>query len=82
MFKPLNKNILLTFKKISSNASGIYLGSANTNVFEVVSVGKEVLEVKVNDLVYVNESAIKSLVIDNKEYFVIEEKDIYMILED
>ncbi len=82
MFKPLNKNILLTLKKISSNASGIYLGSNNTNVFEVVSVGKEVLEVKVNDLVYVNESAIKSLVIDNKEYFIIEEKDIYMILED
>lgn len=82
MFKPLNKNILLIFKKISSNASGIYLGSNNTNVFEVVSVGKEVLEVKVNDLVYVNESAIKSLVIDNKEYFIIEEKDIYMILED
>lgn len=79
MFRPLNKNVLLTIVKEEPNEDSLFLGT-NSKKYEVVSIGKEVLELKVGDIVYLDEQKVKSLTIQNKDYYVIDEKDIYMIV--
>lgn len=79
MFRPLNKNVLLTIVKEEPNEDSLFLGT-NSKKYEVVSIGKEVLELKVGDIVYLDEQKLKSLTIQNKDYYVIDEKDIYMIV--
>lgn len=79
MFRPLNKNVLLTIVKEESNEDSLFLGT-NSKKYEVVSIGKEVLELKVGDIVYLDEQKLKNLTIQNKDYYVIDEKDIYMIV--
>lgn len=82
MFRPLNKNVLLTNVQITNASQKIFLGNNASKKYQVVSIGKEVVEVKVNDIVYLNESKLIKLNIDNKEYFVIDEQDIYIITEE
>lgn len=82
MFRPLNKNILLEKQEIKENSNSLYLGINNSNLYKVIAVGKEVLEVKVLDNVYVNEENIVQIRIDNKNYFVTEEKNIYMVKDE
>lgn len=82
MFRPLDKNVLLTNVKEERNNSGLYLPSNNNNLYEVINIGKEVVELKVGDKVYLDEEKLKKLVVNNKEYFIIEEKDIYLLVEE
>lgn len=82
MFRPLNKNVLVTALSETKTNSAIYMGSSNTQTYEVVSIGKEVVEVKVKDHVYLNETKLVRLDIDNKIYYLLEEQDIYMVVED
>ena len=81
MFKPLDKNVLLTIIK-EENSSGLYLPNKGNNLYQVINVGKEVVELKVGDKVYLDEEKLKNLVVNNKEYFIIEEKDIYLLVEE
>ncbi len=78
MYRPLNKNVLLKAQTENKGSSGLFLGNNNSTIYLVLSVGKEVLEVKENDLVYINESKKERIVIDNCEYFIVLENDIYM----
>lgn len=82
MFRPLNKNVLLKKYQSSSCETTLYLGNKNTSIYQVISVGKEVLEVKNNDLVYVCLESLKNITINNEEYYIIDEKDIYLVVED
>ena len=82
MYRPLNKNVLIKSQTENKGSSGLFLGNNNSTIYLVLSVGKEVLEVKENDLVYINESKKERIVIDNCEYFIVLENDIYMKVEE
>lgn len=82
MFRPLDKNVLLTKVREEKNISGLYLPQSDNNLYEVVNIGKEVVELKVGDKVYLDEAKLKKIVVNNKEYFIIEEKDIYLLVEE
>ena len=83
MFRPLDKNVLLTNVKEERNNSGLYLPSNNNNnLYEVINIGKEVVELKGGAKVYLDEEQLKKLVVNNKAYFIIEEKDIYLLVEE
>lgn len=81
MFRPLNKNVLLKSHILSQNPNSIYMGKSQTPSFEVISVGKEVREVKVGDLVYLDETKLIHLNIEHEIYYLLCEDDIYMIVE-
>lgn len=82
MFRPLDKNVLLTKVREEKNVSGLYLPQSDNNLYEVINIGKEVVELKVGDKVYLDEAKLKKIVVNNKEYFIIEEKDIYLLVEE
>lgn len=82
MFRPLNKNIMLKLVCEDKVSQTIFMGNNSTNKYQVINIGKEVLEVKVNDYVYVDEGKLKHLVIDNIDYYIIDEQDVYLIVEE
>lgn len=82
MFKPLYKNVLLKKIDSSNNHQNIYYVNHDTTLYEIIKVGKEVLEVEENNKVCVNEDKLVTITIDSKTYYLIEEKDIYMIVEE
>lgn len=82
MFRPLNKKILLIPLHEDKTNTTIFMGNSSTKKYEVVSIGKEVVEVKVKDHVYLNESKLIRLDINNTIYYLLEEEDIYMIVEE
>lgn len=81
MFRPLNKNILLLRTNEEKHNQKIFLG-ASSNIYEVQSIGKEVVEVKVKDKVYVDESKLHQLIIDGVQCYVIEEQYVYLVVEE
>ena len=81
MFRPLNKNILLLRLNEEKQNQKIFLG-ASSNIYEVQSIGKEVVEVKVKDKVYVDESKLHQLIIDGVQCYVIEEQYVYLVVEE
>ena len=82
MFRPLNKNILLQFVKNNNSVQNLFLGDSQRKVYEVISVGKEVVEIKVSDHVYLDETKLVSLNIQGNDYYLIEEQYIYLVVED
>lgn len=82
MYRPLSKNVLLSVYHKEKSSNGLFLGNNNTNAYRVLNVGKETIEVKVNDVVYINEDKKVRICIDNNEYFIINENDIYLISEE
>lgn len=82
MFRPLNKNILLLRTNEEKQNQKIFLGAASSNIYEVQSIGKEVVEVKVKDKVYVDESKLHQLIIDGVQCYVIEEQYVYLVVEE
>lgn len=82
MYRPLSKNVLLSVYQKEKSSNGLFLGNNNTNAYRVLNVGKETIEVKVNDVVYINEDKKVRICIDNNEYFIINENDIYLISEE
>lgn len=82
MYRPLSKNVLLSVYHKEKSPNGLFLGNNNTNAYRVLNVGKETIEVKVNDVVYINEDKKVRICIDNNEYFIINENDIYLISEE
>lgn len=81
MFRPLNKNILLLRANEEKHNQKIFLG-AFSNIYEVQNIGKEVVEVKVKDKVYVDESKLHQLIIDGVQCYVIEEQYVYLVVEE
>lgn len=82
MYRPLSKNVLLSVYHKEKSSNSLFLGNNNTNAYRVLNVGKETIEVKVNDVVYINEDKKVRICIDNNEYFIINENDIYLISEE
>ncbi len=81
MIKPLNNNVLI--KKITEQVnSGIYMPSTTNNLYEVISIGKSVLEVKVNDKVIVDLNFIKEIKHQGNKYFLVTEDKVLGIVED
>lgn len=81
MIKPLDKNVLVRVQE-TKTIQGIYIPQSNKNRYEVVSVGKNVDEVKVGNTVIVNKSNMCEVSDDNQTYFLVNEKDIIGIVEE
>ena len=82
MFKPLNKNILVRLNNIENHTNALYLGKNISHLYKVINIGKEVVEVKIDDVVYLNENKLINFTINNEQFFIIDENDIYMIVEE
>lgn len=82
MFKPLSKNILLQIVKTNEYSQNIFMGNSSKKIYEVISVGKDVVEIKVKDRVYLDETKIVSLNIEGNDYYLIEEQYIYLVVEE
>lgn len=81
MIKPLDKYVLVT-KKEPISSFGIYLPQNDSNVFTVIKVGINVIEVKENDNVIIDKSKTKEITYENVVYYLIKEEDILGIVED
>lgn len=81
MIKPLNNNLLIKAKKEQTEL-GIYMPSVVNNQYEVVAIGKKVMEVKVNDKVIVDTDSMKEIKHGSETYYIISEEKILGIVED
>ena len=82
MYRPLNKNVLLTLVSDKVENQQLYLGHNNTKKYQVINIGTNVTLVKENNIVLINEEKATRIVIENKEYRIIDENDIYMVVEE
>lgn len=97
MIKPLGQRVLLEKEEVTekTTASGIVLPDTaykeEKNIAKVVSLGtgkkledgtREKFDVAVGDKVIYSKYAATEAEIDNKEYLIIDEKDILAVIED
>lgn len=81
MIKPLNKNVLVKPQELKT-LGGIYLTQNDTNFFEVVKVGKNVMEVKEGNVVIIDKSSSKSIKYQNETYYLVLEENILGVVEE
>ena len=81
MIKPLDKNVLVK-KYESKNVLGIYMPQNNTNLYEVVSVGKNTNEVKPNDIVIIDIKNANEIQHEGLMYYLLSEEYILGIVEE
>lgn len=81
MIKPLDKNVLIKVQE-TTIIQGIYMPQSNKNYFEVINVGKNVVEVKPGNIVIVNKDNLYEVKDNNQVYFLVNEKDILGIVEE
>jgi len=83
-FKPLGKRVLIErVEEAKTTASGIIIpDNAKEKPLngKVIAVSKKVKEIAVNDTVVFGKYAGSELMLDGKEYLVIEDKDILGVL--
>ena len=81
MIKPLNKNVLLKIKS-EYVVNGIYIPNTNNDLYEVLGVGAQVLEVKVGDIVIVDKTNLKGLNHNQQSFYLTCEDNILGIVEE
>ena len=81
MIKPLNKNVLLKIKS-ENVVNGIYIPNTNNDLYEVLGVGAQVLEVKVGDIVIVDKTNLKGLNHNQQIFYLTCEDNILGIVEE
>lgn len=82
LLKPLDQNVLLTKVNDNKSSSLLYMPSKDNSLYEVINIGKEVIELKVGNKVYLDETKLKKFTINNEEYYIVCEKDIYILVEE
>ena len=81
MIKPLDKNVLVK-KYESKNVLGIYMPQNNTNLYEVISVGKNTTEVKPTDKVIIDVKTCHEVSYNGSSYYLLKEEDILGVVEE
>lgn len=81
MIRPLDKNVLVK-KYESKNVLGIYLPQDNTNLYEVISVGKNTSEVKPHDKVVIDVKNAKEISHEGNVYYLLQEEYILGVVEE
>lgn len=81
MIKPLDKNVLVK-KMESKTISGIYMPQSNTNLYEVIRVGKNVTEVKNENTVIIDIAKAKEVTYNSVVYYLVSEENILGVVED
>lgn len=81
MIKPLDKNVLVK-EQIAKTTNGIYLPKSDTSFYDVVKVGKNVIEVKEKNAVIVDLQQAKKITYNHEVYYLVKEVDILGVLED
>ena len=83
MLRSIGDNIIVSSVKNNEYEKNGIIVKTNNNlniIGNVVSVGKDVNEVKVEDKVLYNETNSKKILYQNAEYFVLSEKNVLAIL--
>lgn len=81
MIKPLNNNVLIK-QCVEKTVSGIYIPNTNNNLYEVIAIGKSVMEVKVGTNVIIDLNHIKELKYQGSNYYLVSEDKILGVVED
>ncbi len=81
MIKPLNKNVLVKHQELKT-VTGIYLPENDNDLFTVVKVGKNVVEVKDGNVVIIDKSFCKKIKYQNEIYYLISEEYILGVVEE
>lgn len=81
MIKALNKNVLVKSQELKT-LGGIYLPESEPNFYEVISVGKNVMEVKEGSTVIIDKSSSKLVKYQNKTYYLVQEDNILAVVEE
>lgn len=81
MIKPLDKNVLIK-KYEPINVLGIYMPQSSTNLYEVINVGINVNEVKVNNKVIIDNKNAKEVNHNGITYYLLKEEDILGVVEE
>ena len=81
MIKPLDKNVLVK-KMESKTITGIYMPQSNTNLYEVIRVGKNVTEVKNENVVIIDITKAKEVTYNSVVFFLVSEENILGVVED
>lgn len=82
MFKPLSNRILVLPAEKEETINGIFLPDqlkTNPPRGKVVAAGSECKDIKVEDFVYYNEHTGSPLKLDNVEYLIMRETDVFGI---
>jgi chaperonin GroES len=82
MFKPLGNRILVKPSEKEDMVNGLYIPDqlkTNPPRGEVVATGPECKDLKAGDFVYFNEHSGSPLKLDNTEYLIMRETDIFGI---
>jgi len=86
MITPLKDRVIIELvQKETTTASGIVLSSADpaeANRGIVLSIGEEVLDVKVGDVILANWNKATKSKVDQDEFYIIKEEDIIAVFED
>jgi len=86
MITPLKDRVIIELvQKETTTASGIVLSSADpaeANRGIVLSIGQEVLDVKVGDVILANWNKATKSKVDQDEFYIIKEEDIIAVFED
>lgn len=92
MLRPIQDKVILKLKKEDVTKSGIILGansSLNSQIATVVAVGpgamqngiRMIMEVRENDLVYVEKDTGIKIEYEGEEYIVVSQKDILSVVK-
>lgn len=81
MIKPLNNNLLIK-QIVEETLSGIYIPNSVKNLYEVIAIGKSVMETKVGDKVIVDINNVREIKYQGSTYFLISEDYVLGIVED
>jgi chaperonin GroES len=83
--QPLADWVVATAEEaVTKTASGIYLpdkAAEKPKVAKVVSVGKDVKDIKVGDKIVYKDYSTKEVKIDNKEYILVKSEDVIALVK-
>jgi chaperonin GroES len=86
MLKPLNKKLIVQLiEKETVTAGGIILTRADPNEAnrgKVVSVGDEVLDISVGDVILPNWNKAPKTKVGDETFYIVSEEDVVLIFED
>lgn len=84
MIKALNDYIFLSYDKKKEEKSGIILSDVSKDksaIMKVESVGDKAEKVKAGDMVVIDPFLPREIKIENKQYYIIQEKNIFAIIK-
>ena len=83
MIKPLNDYIFLSYDKKKDEKKGIILSDVSKEksaFLKVEAIGDKVEKVEVGDIVIIDPFLPREIKIDNKQFYILREKDIFAII--